>query len=292
MAKETTRCLTRISVPRIANIRSRPGQDSPETCVNAGLRRTVLALPPELSVCAINHFLNTAAIRTCGMSAPNDTNPANNQNNPNPDTNNTTAKWRHMRLDPNGVINICRDGVLRSLNADHTIVLDYRRLSPEEIQDYIALADQATKDALFGVDGRDVTDEAQLWAVPAVNLPAADESRRDGKNHTTEKRPWRRDPEGVSHLGRDGVLRSLNADRTAVLDVRRLSPAEIKEFAGPFGQATVDALVGVDGRDVTDEAQLWAVPIVNTVADESKIYKPAVPAQGTASAESSGSQAT
>ncbi|THZ72824.1 hypothetical protein D6C84_09876, partial [Aureobasidium pullulans] len=54
--------------------------------------------------------------------------------------------------------------------------------------------------------------------------------------------PWRRDPNGVSHLGRDGVLRSLNADRTAVLDVRRLSPEEIKDFAGPADQATRDAL--------------------------------------------------
>ena len=93
---------------------------------------------------------------------------------------------------------------------------------------------------------------------------------------TTSRRPWRRDPKGVSHLGHDGVLRSLDADRTAVLDVRRLSPDEIKEFATPFDQATKDALVGVDGRDVTDEAQLWAVPIVNSVADESKIRRPVV----------------
>ncbi|CAD0089756.1 unnamed protein product [Aureobasidium vineae] len=72
--------------------------------------------------------------------------------------------------------------------------------------------------------------------------------------------PWRSDPNGVSHLGPDGVLRSLNADHTAVLDFRRLSPEELKELAAPMGQATLDALVGVDGRDVIDEAQLWAVP--------------------------------
>ncbi|KAG9692820.1 hypothetical protein KCU95_g6365, partial [Aureobasidium melanogenum] len=208
------------------------------------------------------------------MSATIETNTTNNRNNSNPDTNITIAGWRHMRRDPNGVINIGRDGVLRSLNADHTIVLGYRRLSPQEIKEYIAPADQATKDALDGVDGRGVTDEAQLWAVPAVHLPAG-ELKRDTKNHT-EKRPWRRDPEGVTHLGRDGVLRSLNADRTAVLDVRRLSPEELKEFTEPFGQANMDALVGVDGRDITDEAQLWAVPTVNTVAEESRIYKPAV----------------
>ncbi|KAG9749392.1 hypothetical protein KCU73_g6841, partial [Aureobasidium melanogenum] len=193
----------------------------------------------------------------------------------NPDINNTTAGRRPMRADPNGVFNIGRDGVLRSLNADYTVVLDYHCLSPEEIEDLIAPADQATKDVLVGVDGRDVTDGAQLWAVPIV-YPVADESKVDIKDTTAEKRPWRRDSNGVFNTGRDEVLRSLNASHTAVLDVRRLSPEEITEFAKPFGQATMDALVGVDGRDVTDEAQLWAVPTVNTVADESRIYKPAL----------------
>ncbi|KAH0355956.1 hypothetical protein KCU83_g1448, partial [Aureobasidium melanogenum] len=209
------------------------------------------------------------------MSTPNETKTTNDQSNSDADINDTTTEWRSMRRDPNGVFNIGRDGVLRSLNADRTDVLDYRRLSPQEIKEFIALADQATKNALVGVDGRDVADEAQLWAVPIV-CPVADESKVDIEDTTAEKRPWRRNPEGVSHLGRDGVLRSLNADRTAVLDVRRLSPEEIIEFARPLGQATMDASVGVDGRDITDEAQLWAVPTVNTVADESKIYKPAV----------------
>ncbi|THW60736.1 hypothetical protein D6D19_10064 [Aureobasidium pullulans] len=82
----------------------------------------------------------------------------------------------------------------------------------------------------------------------------------DPNSSTPSHPPWRRDPNGVSHLGRDGVLRSLNADRTAVLDVRRLSPEEIKDFAGPADQATRDGLEGVDGRDVVDEEVLWAVP--------------------------------
>lgn len=98
----------------------------------------------------------------------------------------------------------------------------------------------------------------------------------------------RRDSNGVFNIGRDGVLRSLNADHTVVLDYRRLSPEEIEELIAPADQATKDALVGVDGRDITDEAQLWAVPIVNTVADESRIYKPSVRAdQKTVSAVSS-----
>ncbi|CAD0097287.1 unnamed protein product [Aureobasidium mustum] len=79
------------------------------------------------------------------------------------------------------------------------------------------------------------------------------------------KQDMRRDPNGVLHLGADGVLRSLNADRTAVLDYRRLSPEEAQNFASGFDQATVDALAGVDGRDVIDVEQLWAVPSVNTI---------------------------
>ncbi|KAH0282038.1 hypothetical protein M436DRAFT_85294 [Aureobasidium namibiae CBS 147.97] len=73
-----------------------------------------------------------------------------------------------MRIDPDGVVHLGRDGVLRSLNADHTVVLDYRRLSPEEIRDFASPADQATQNALIGVDGRNVNDVKQLWAVPDV----------------------------------------------------------------------------------------------------------------------------
>lgn len=207
------------------NTNSRPGQALFELFISCGLGRATLV---RLINYAFDHFSATAPVRTFGMSAVIETNTTNNQNNSNPDTNNTTAGWRHMRRDPNRVDNIGRDELLRSLNADHTVVLDYRRLSPEEIKEFIAPIDQATKDALLGVDGRDVTDEAQLWAVPIVYL-AARESKSD-INDTTGKRPWRRDREGVTHLSRDGVLRSLNADRTAVLDVRRFSPEEIKEF--------------------------------------------------------------
>ncbi|KAI5208251.1 hypothetical protein E4T39_01459 [Aureobasidium subglaciale] len=80
------------------------------------------------------------------------------------------------------------------------------------------------------------------------------------KTKANTQQPWRSDPDGTSNLGADGVLRSLNADRSAVLDYRRLTPEEVKEYATPFGQAALDALVGVDGRDVVDEAVLWAVP--------------------------------
>ncbi|CAD0097285.1 unnamed protein product [Aureobasidium mustum] len=193
-----------------------------------------------------------------------------------------TVKRPLIRLDPNGVLHLGADGVLRSLNADRTAVLDYRRLSPGEINELTSSFDQATVDALAGVDGRDVIDVEQLWAVPSVKTVITDVAERlavlDMKvtgTHADVHPPWRRDPNGVSHLGADGVLRSLNADRTAVLDYRRLSPEEAQNFASGFDQATVDALAGVDGRDVIDVEQLWAVPSVKSVADESLFYKPA-----------------
>jgi hypothetical protein len=86
--------------------------------------------------------------------------------------------------------------------------------------------------------------------------------------------PVRRDPNGVMHLGVDGVLRSLNADRTIVLDYRRLSPEEIKDLASPFDRATQESLVGVDGRDVDDVEQLWAVPNVDTVMTDTSDNTP------------------
>jgi hypothetical protein len=178
-------------------------------------------------------------------------------------TNINSTERPSMRLDPEGVVHLGRDGVLRSLNADRTQVLDYRRLSPEELTQFAAPFDQATRDALVGVDGRNVTDVVGLWAVPAeVELQGQGEVETEVQTTAavTQHPPWRRDPEGVVHLGRDGVLRSLNANRTVVLDYRRLSPEELTEFAAPSDQATRDALVGVDGRDVLDEKVLWAVP--------------------------------
>jgi hypothetical protein len=94
-------------------------------------------------------------------------------------------------------------------------------------------------------------------------------------NKPNQRPPMRIDPDGVVNLGRDGVLRSLNADHTVVLDYRRLSPEEIKDFAAPADQATRDALTGVDGRDVIDVEQLWTSPIVKSVVDESVSYKDA-----------------
>ena len=70
----------------------------------------------------------------------------------------------------------------------------------------------------------------------------------------------RKDDYGLVHLGIDGVLRSLNADHTAVIDYLRLSPAQLAQILAASGHA--DAAAGVDGRDVTSEAQLMAVPVI------------------------------
>jgi hypothetical protein len=207
-----------------------------------------------------------------------------------------------LRRDPEGIFHLGDDGVLRSINGDRSIVLDYRRLSPQEIKNVAAPFDQAKKDKLVDVDGRDIIDEKALWAVPEGvperesressvsgvgsskmckpdgdddNLAAETplEEAREAENKVHPHATLRKDPEGILHLGADGVLRSLNHDRTVVLDYRRLSPEEAREIALPFGQETLDALIGVDGRDVVDDELLWAVPEVKSVYDESKLYK-------------------
>jgi hypothetical protein len=71
----------------------------------------------------------------------------------------------------------------------------------------------------------------------------------------------KRDGPGVRVLGRDGVLRRLNSARTEVVDYVQLSARHVEEFTTwkyPVEQR--DAWVGVDGRAVTNEAHLWAVP--------------------------------
>ena len=66
------------------------------------------------------------------------------------------------------------------------------------------------------------------------------------------------DPEGVSHFGADGVLRSLSGDRSTVLDYVRLSPAQISHLVKtPEDRA---AMNGVDGRLVIIETELFTVP--------------------------------
>ncbi|KAL5042430.1 hypothetical protein BDW71DRAFT_146574 [Aspergillus fruticulosus] len=73
-----------------------------------------------------------------------------------------------LRRSPSGhgFTHLACDGVLRTISGDHKVV-DYRRLSPEEIQTVMQAFPQRhrdqVKDKFVGVDGRDVTDEEQLW---------------------------------------------------------------------------------------------------------------------------------
>ena len=61
-------------------------------------------------------------------------------------------------------------------------------------------------------------------------------------------------------LGRDGVLRRLNDARDAVVDHVQLSPDHIAEYTKRFPSEARELWAGVDGRAVTAEEQLWAVP--------------------------------
>ncbi|KAL3477125.1 hypothetical protein BJX99DRAFT_226721 [Aspergillus californicus] len=72
----------------------------------------------------------------------------------------------------------------------------------------------------------------------------------------------RRSPSGrgFTHLGSDGVLRTLNGDRK-VVDYRQLSPADIDTVLAiwpPNLQAEFrEKFQHADGREVTDEEMLW-----------------------------------
>jgi hypothetical protein len=61
-------------------------------------------------------------------------------------------------------------------------------------------------------------------------------------------------------LGRDGVLRRFNAARDTVVDSVQLSASHITEFTKSYPPEAQELWAGVDGRAVTNEAQLWAVP--------------------------------
>ncbi|KAL2843414.1 hypothetical protein BJX68DRAFT_243949 [Aspergillus pseudodeflectus] len=73
-----------------------------------------------------------------------------------------------LRRSPSGrgYTHLACDGVLRAISGDNKVV-DYRRLSPEDIQTVMQVFPQKyrdqVKDKFVGVDGRDVTNEEQLW---------------------------------------------------------------------------------------------------------------------------------
>ena len=61
-------------------------------------------------------------------------------------------------------------------------------------------------------------------------------------------------------LGRDGVLRRLNSARDTVVDYVQLSADHIAEFTKRYPVEARGMWAGIDGRAVTADAQLWAVP--------------------------------
>ncbi|KLO12327.1 hypothetical protein SCHPADRAFT_426212 [Schizopora paradoxa] len=77
-------------------------------------------------------------------------------------------------------------------------------------------------------------------------------------------RSMKRDPtgEGFFHVGDDGVLRTLTANKT-VVDYRQLTPAQIAQklavYSGDTKTYLENLFEGVDGRDVMDPQSLWTL---------------------------------
>ena len=80
--------------------------------------------------------------------------------------------FANLRQDAHGIVTLTADGVLRSLNADHTAVIDYLRLSPAQLVKLLAGSDQQILENAAAVDGRDVMSETQLLAVPEIDAAA------------------------------------------------------------------------------------------------------------------------
>ncbi|CEN60247.1 hypothetical protein ASPCAL02688 [Aspergillus calidoustus] len=92
-----------------------------------------------------------------------------------------------LKHDPagRGFTHLATDGVLRSFDGDRKVV-DYRRLSPAEIQIVLQIYPpqlrEKVKDKFVGVDGRDVLDEESLWNPRKELAPLmAGEDEREGE---------------------------------------------------------------------------------------------------------------
>ncbi|PGH04885.1 hypothetical protein AJ80_08434 [Polytolypa hystricis UAMH7299] len=98
-------------------------------------------------------------------------------------------------------------------------------------------------------------------------LASAAESATESQSMQEKVDKLRKDPEGILHLGGDGVLRSWSGDYHTVIDYIRLRPKEIKHFYSGFARNhpeefekdTEESLAGIDGRTVTD-AQVFNPP--------------------------------
>jgi hypothetical protein len=93
---------------------------------------------------------------------------------------------------------------------------------------------------------------------PSVQPPAYDRNHPDQQEITAILAKFNKDPLSIISLGKDGVLRTLSADR-AVLDAVGLSPRLVKEFLDrvpPEYRALTPELENVDGSKATEE-ELW-----------------------------------
>jgi hypothetical protein len=64
----------------------------------------------------------------------------------------------------------------------------------------------------------------------------------------------------MTMLGRDGVLRRLNAAHDTVVDYVQLSPRHLSDYTAEYPPEAREMWADIDDRAVTSEAQLWAVP--------------------------------
>lgn len=65
---------------------------------------------------------------------------------------------------------------------------------------------------------------------------------------------------GAVHVGRDGVLRTLNGARDQVLDYVQLTPRQFEKFTHGGTTEARSPVARVDGRDIADAQSLFAVP--------------------------------
>lgn len=94
--------------------------------------------------------------------------------------------------------------------------------------------------------------------VPPVESHTYDRNHPDQQEITAILAKFNKDPLSVISLGKDGVLRTLSADRS-VLDAVGLSPRIVKAFLDrvpPEYRALTPELENVDGSKTTEE-ELW-----------------------------------
>jgi hypothetical protein len=102
------------------------------------------------------------------------------------------------------------------------------------------------------------TSESTLSEAPPNSPHTYDRNHPDQQEVTAILAKFNKDPLSIISLGKDGVLRTLSADR-AVLDAVGLSPRLVKAFLDrvpPEYRSLTPELENVDGSNATEE-ELW-----------------------------------